>query len=149
MYIPITAIHRSPTDNREPQTDGTGGNKNVPRAQKRSRTMYTGIKYNKLGKKPPSGSRTTRISIPAEGDDLLEPIVNNGDEDDDDDDDDDDEDDYDGGASGRLATGSAADAVSDQEEASGGQLDSRRSTAAPAAARGKRTFRYVSSSTRT
>uniref|UniRef100_A0A2M4DS50 furin n=1 Tax=Anopheles darlingi TaxID=43151 RepID=A0A2M4DS50_ANODA len=63
--------------------------------QKRSQTMYTGIKYNKLGKKPASGggsgSRTTRISIPADGDDLLEPIVNNATDDEEDDDDEDEE----------------------------------------------------------
>ncbi|XP_058061771.1 furin-like protease 2 [Anopheles bellator] len=58
--------------------------------QKRSQTMYTGIKYNKLGKKPPpGGTSTTRISIPADGDDLLEPIVNNADDDEDDEEDED------------------------------------------------------------
>lgn len=61
--------------------------------QKRSQTMYTGVRYNKLGsgsthgRKPSSGNRTTRISIPADGDDLLEPIVNNSDEEEEDDDD--------------------------------------------------------------
>ncbi|XP_055634461.1 furin-like protease 2 isoform X2 [Toxorhynchites rutilus septentrionalis] len=59
--------------------------------QKRSQTVYTGVKYNKLGsrsrgKKASSGGRTTmRISIPADADDLLEPIVNNSEDDDEDD----------------------------------------------------------------
>lgn len=118
--------------------------------QKRSQTMYTGIKYNKLGKKPPSGggSRTTRISIPADGDDLLEPIVNNDDEEEDEEEEeDDDENDYDGSsASDRLATAAAAGAGdSDQEEETAGQFDSRRLTAKAVPARGKRTFRYVAS----
>uniref|UniRef100_W4VRF9 furin n=1 Tax=Corethrella appendiculata TaxID=1370023 RepID=W4VRF9_9DIPT len=47
--------------------------------QKRSQNMYTGIKYNKLNNRP------TKISIPADGDDLLEPIVNNNSDDDGDD----------------------------------------------------------------
>lgn len=118
--------------------------------QKRSQTMYTGIKYNKLGKKPPSGggSRTTRISIPADGDDLLEPIVNNDDEEEDEEeeDDDDGEDDYDGsGASNRLATTNHGAEGSDPEEEPTGQFDSRRLTAKAVPARGKRTFRYVAS----
>uniref|UniRef100_A0A182LS55 Uncharacterized protein n=1 Tax=Anopheles culicifacies TaxID=139723 RepID=A0A182LS55_9DIPT len=111
--------------------------------------MYTGIKYNKLGKKPPSGgSRTTRISIPADGDDLLEPIVNNGDEEEDEEDDEEEEeDDAYGGAD--PARQSAADEEEEEEdEQQRGRFDSRRSTAAMApnnAARGKRAYRYAAS----
>uniref|UniRef100_A0A182N4U3 EGF-like domain-containing protein n=1 Tax=Anopheles dirus TaxID=7168 RepID=A0A182N4U3_9DIPT len=120
--------------------------------QKRSQTMYTGIKYNKLGKKPPSG-RTTRISIPADGDDLLEPIVNNAtedDEEDDDDDDDDDGDDYGGSAaSGRQSEVEEED----EQEATGGRFDSRRSTAKmtvpSATGRGKRSGGRYATTTRT
>lgn len=59
--------------------------------QKRNRNVYTGVRYNKLssGSGGGSGSRTTKISIPADGDDLLEPIVNNSEDEDDDEDDDD------------------------------------------------------------
>lgn len=113
--------------------------------------MYTGIKYNKLGKKAASG-RTTRISIPADGDDLLEPIVNNDEDEEeeeqnDDDDDDDDEDEY--GQSGA----DGGEEERHQRRGGGGRgarFDSRRSTAAMAtAARGKRTFRYAPTAHRT
>ncbi|EAT45948.1 AAEL002793-PA [Aedes aegypti] len=59
--------------------------------QKRNRNVYTGVRYNKLssGSGGGSGSRTTKISIPADGDDLLEPIVNNSEDVDDEEDDDD------------------------------------------------------------
>lgn len=111
--------------------------------------MYTGIKYNKLGKKAASG-RTTRISIPADGDDLLEPIVNNDeDEEEEEQNDDDDDDEDDSGQSGA----DGGEEERHQRRGGGGRgarFDSRRSTAAMAtAARGKRTFRYAPTAHRT
>uniref|UniRef100_A0A182TFU5 Uncharacterized protein n=1 Tax=Anopheles melas TaxID=34690 RepID=A0A182TFU5_9DIPT len=113
--------------------------------------MYTGIKYNKLGKKAASG-RTTRISIPADGDDLLEPIVNNDeDEEEEQNDDDDDDDEDESGQSG--ADGGEEERHQRRGGGGGGRgarFNSRRSTAAmPTAARGKRTFRYAPTAHRT
>uniref|UniRef100_A0A1S4GGJ0 furin n=1 Tax=Anopheles gambiae TaxID=7165 RepID=A0A1S4GGJ0_ANOGA len=119
--------------------------------QKRSQTMYTGIKYNKLGKKAASG-RTTRISIPADGDDLLEPIVNN-DEDEEEEEQNDDDDDDDEDESGQSGADGGEEERHQRRGGGGGRgarSDSRRSTAAMAtAARGKRTFRYAPTAHRT
>ncbi|EDS41850.1 proprotein convertase subtilisin/kexin type 4, furin [Culex quinquefasciatus] len=50
--------------------------------QKRTRTVFTGVKYNKLA--TGGTSRTTRISMANGEDDSLQPIVNNSDEEEDD-----------------------------------------------------------------
>ncbi|XP_041766317.1 furin-like protease 2 isoform X2 [Anopheles merus] len=120
--------------------------------QKRSQTMYTGIKYNKLGKKAASG-RTTRISIPADGDDLLEPIVNNDEDEEEEEQNDDDDDDDDEDESGQSGPDGGEEERHQRRGGGGGRgarFDSRRSTAAMAtAARGKRTFRYAPTAHRT
>ncbi|XP_055539465.1 furin-like protease 2 isoform X1 [Wyeomyia smithii] len=77
--------------------------------QKRSHSVYTSVKYNKLGTgRKPSSATTTRIAIPADGEALLEPIVNNSDDeepeenDDDNDDDDDVDEDHDDHSEDRV-----------------------------------------------
>lgn len=107
--------------------------------QKRNRTVYTGVRYNKLssgGGSGAGGTRTTRISIPADGDDLLEPIVNNSEDDEDDDDDEDEEDENNTGGRGdhvyhdddhELHDGAAAVVATNKSSSSSSGHSSRQS----------------------